>query len=62
VSTEVPADIEQAIQLEERAHRLRLVMFRTPGLLDRLQAGYEASERGEVLGLLDLDHELAKLD
>lgn len=55
-------EARRAITLEERAHQIRLAMYRTPGLLERLQEGYEASERGEVMTLEELDQELAKLD
>ncbi len=62
MTSERPTDVERAIELEERAHRLRLAMLRTPGLLDRLQVGREAAERGEVVTLEELDRELAAMD
>ncbi len=62
MNDELPTDVERPIELEERAHRLRLTMRRTPGLLDRLQAGREAAERGEVVTLEELDRALAAMD
>jgi hypothetical protein len=62
MSGELSAEAERAIELEERAHRIRLAMFRTPGLVERLQEGYEASERGEVVSLEEVDRELDRLD
>ncbi len=62
MSAGLSPDAERAIQLEERAHRLRLAMLRTPGLLERLEEGRQAAERGEVVTLDELDRELAETD
>ena len=62
MSGDLSPDAERAIWLEERAHRLRLAMLRTPGLLERLRDGREAAERGEVVTLEELDRELVELD
>lgn len=62
MSDDLSAEAQRAIQLEERAHRLRLAMLRTPGLLDRLREGRAAAERGEAVTLEELDRELARPD
>jgi len=58
----LPDDAQETIRLEERAHAIRMAMYRTPGLLDRLRAGYEASERGDVVTLEEVERELDRLD
>ena len=62
MSGDLSPEAERAIRLEERAHQLRLAMLRTPGLLERLEEGRAAAERGEVVTLEELDRELADLD
>lgn len=42
-----------------RAIRLRKIMYSTPGLLERLEAGREAAERGECVTLHEIDIRLA---
>lgn len=55
-------EVERQIKMEERAHEIRMAMYRTPGLLGRLQEGHEASERGDVVPLDEVERELDRLD
>lgn len=55
-------ETERGIALEQRAHELRLMMYRTPGLLGRLDDGYAAAERGEVVTLAEVDRRLAEAE
>ena len=56
--SDVSPEAERQMQLEQRAHNIRMAMYRTPGLLERLDAGYEASERGDSVPIEELDREL----
>ncbi len=62
MSGELSAEAWHQIALEERAHQLRLAMYRTPGFLERLSEGYEAAERGDVVSLDEVEREIARLD
>jgi len=62
VNDVVSLEAQRLIEREERAHRIRMDILSRPGLLERLQAGREACERGKGLALEQLDDELAKLD
>jgi hypothetical protein len=62
VNNVVSPEARQIIEREERAHRIRMDLLSRPGLLERLQAGREACERGEVMTLEQLETELDKLD
>lgn len=53
---------QQTIALQRRANEILIEMYSTPGLLDRLQQGYEASERGEVVSLDEFEREIDRLD
>jgi hypothetical protein len=52
------SESERAVALDARATELRKLMYRTPGLLARLDAGREAAERGEWVTLREIDARL----
>ena len=62
MSGELSAEAQRAIALQRRASEIVVEMYSTPGLLDRLQRGYEASERGEVFALDEFEREIDRLD
>jgi hypothetical protein len=62
MKTELSPEARLIIEREERAHRIRMDILSRPGLLERLRAGREACERGEVMTLEQLQRELDKLD
>jgi hypothetical protein len=62
MSGELSAEAREAIVLQQRANEILIEMYSTPGLLVRLQQGYEASERGEVVSLEEFEREIDRLD
>jgi hypothetical protein len=62
MKAEVSPEARRVIEREERAHRIRMDILSRPGLLERLRAGREACERGEVMTLEELQRELDKPD
>lgn len=58
MAQQLSEELEYAKKLEERAHRLRMVMLSDPEFMAAIQAGYEAAQRGETVSLDDLDREL----
>lgn len=54
------SESERAIALDDRETQLRKMMYSTPGLLERLDAGRDAAERGEWVTLREVDERLAK--
>jgi len=57
--TQTNSESERVVALDVRATELRKMMYRTPGLLERLDAGREAAERGEWVTLREIDLRLA---
>jgi len=62
LKAKVSPEARRAIELERRAHRIRMDILRRPGLLERLREGREAIERGEGMTLEELDRELAQTE
>ncbi len=50
-------DLDLAIELEERAHRLRMAILNDREFMAGVLEGYEAAQRGETISLEELDRE-----
>lgn len=58
MSPHTSAEAERAIELEQRAHELRVEMHRTPGLIVELRQGLEELDSGRSYTIAELDQEL----
>lgn len=59
MATHAQSDSDQAVALDERATKLRKMMYQTPGLLDRLEAGRQEAEQGKLVTLREIDQRIA---
>jgi hypothetical protein len=62
MASDVSPEAAYVMDLEERAHRIRMDILSRPGLLERLRAAREACERGEGISLAELERQLSELD
>lgn len=59
MATHAQSDSDQAVALDGRATQLRKLMYQTPGLLDRLEAGRQEAEQGKLVTLREIDQRIA---
>jgi hypothetical protein len=55
---EIDPELARQIEMEERAHRLRLEMYHDAEFMAALREGIAADERDEVITLEELDAKL----
>jgi hypothetical protein len=53
-------EVEEAIRLEDRAHRLRAAMLSNENFMAGVVEGYAQAQRGETVAQAELDQEIEK--
>jgi hypothetical protein len=57
MSPEIDPELAEQLALEERAHRIRMAMWRDPGFIAAVKEGIAAEEAGDLITLAELDQE-----